>query len=52
MSIHHVDVDAIRAGSLSLRRYEKQFGEVRKQVPILLTREVFRRLLTDFAAVK
>jgi hypothetical protein len=41
-----------RAGSLSLRRFEKQFGEVRRQVPILLTREVFRRLLTDFAAVK
>jgi hypothetical protein len=41
-----------RAGALSLRRYEKPSGEVRRQVPILLTREVFRRLLGDFAAVK
>jgi hypothetical protein len=41
-----------RSGALSLRRYEKQPGDVRRQVPILLTREVFRRLLTDFAAVK
>jgi hypothetical protein len=41
-----------RAGALSLRRYEKPAGEVRRQVPILLTREVFRRLLEDFAAVK
>jgi hypothetical protein len=28
MSIHHVDVDAIRAGSLSLRHLIAQAGEI------------------------
>jgi hypothetical protein len=41
-----------RSGSLSLRRYEKQSGDVRRQVPMLLTREVFRRLVGDFATVR
>ena len=31
MSIHHVDVDAIRAGSLSLRHLVAQMGEVGRE---------------------
>ncbi len=38
-----------RGGSLSLVRFEKPAGEVRRKVPILVTREVFRRLIADFA---
>lgn len=41
-----------RGGVLSLCRYEKQPGDVRHQVPIQVTREVFRHLLDDFAAAK
>lgn len=41
-----------RGGVLSLCRYEKQPGDVRHQVPIHVTREVFRNLLDDFAAAK
>lgn len=40
-----------RSGALSLCRYEKQPGDVRRNVPIHITREVFRRLLADFASV-
>jgi hypothetical protein len=39
-----------RGGVLSLCRYEKQPGDPRQQVPIHVTREVFRHLLDDFAA--
>ena len=39
-----------RGGSLSLVRFEKSAGEVRRPVPIFVTREVFRRLIDDFAA--
>jgi hypothetical protein len=39
-----------RGGVLSLCRYEKQPGDPRRQVPIHVTREVFRHLLDDFAA--
>lgn len=41
-----------RGGVLSLCRYEKQPGNVRQQVPIHVTREVFRHLLDDFASAK
>lgn len=39
-----------RSGALSLVRFEKPAGEIRRRVPIHVTREVFRHLLTDFAA--
>lgn len=40
-----------RGGELSLRRFEKQPGNVRTTVPAQVTREVFLRLVDDFAAV-
>lgn len=47
----YYELNVRRGGVLSLCRYEKQPGEVRYAVPIHLTREVFRRLVEDFAAV-
>lgn len=41
-----------RTGSLTLCRFEKEPGEVRRRVPIQITREVFRHLLSDFANVR
>jgi hypothetical protein len=40
-----------RGGELSLRRFEKQPGNVRQAVPAHVTREVFLRLVDDFASV-
>lgn len=41
-----------RGGVLSLCRYEKQPGDVRRAIPVQVTREVFRHLLADFAAAQ
>lgn len=41
-----------RGGVLSLCRYEKQPGDVRRTIPIQVTREVFRHLLADFASAQ
>jgi hypothetical protein len=41
-----------RGGILSLCRYEKQPGDVRRAISIQVTREVFRHLLDDFAAAQ
>jgi hypothetical protein len=38
-----------RGGELSLRRFEKQPGTVRQLVAAHVTREVFLRLVDDFA---
>jgi hypothetical protein len=38
-----------RGGELSLRRYQKQSGGTRQTVPAHVTREVFLRLVGDFA---
>jgi hypothetical protein len=40
-----------RGGELSLRRFEKQPGNARQAVPAHVTREVFLRLVDDFASV-
>lgn len=40
-----------RGGELSLRRFEKQPGNARQAVPAHVTREVFLRLVDDFALV-
>lgn len=40
-----------RGGILSLRRFEKQPGNVRQGVPAQVTREVFLRLVDDFASI-
>jgi hypothetical protein len=40
-----------RGGELSLRRFEKQPGNVRQAAPAHVTREVFLRLVDDFATV-
>jgi hypothetical protein len=40
-----------RGGELSLRRFEKQPGNVRQSIPAQVTREVFLRLVDDFSAV-
>lgn len=48
----YYELHARRGGVLSLCRYEKQPGDVRQQVPIHVTREVFRHLLDDFATAK
>jgi hypothetical protein len=40
-----------RGGQFSLRRFEKQPGNVRQPIPAQVTREVFLRLVDDFAAV-
>lgn len=40
-----------RGGSLSLSRFSKAPGDVRQQIPATVTREVFLRLVADFAAV-
>ncbi|MCC7086787.1 MAG: hypothetical protein IT427_17445 [Pirellulales bacterium] len=40
-----------RGGELSLRRFEKQTGNIRQAVPAHVTREVFLRLVDDFAGV-
>lgn len=39
-----------RGGVLSLCRYEKHPGDVRRAIPIQVTREVFRHLIADFVA--
>ena len=42
----------VRAGGeLSLRRYQKQPGNHRQQIPSQVTREVFLRLTHDFATI-
>jgi len=41
----------LRPGEYSLRRYRKQPQCSREAIPITVTREVFRRLVTDFASV-
>jgi hypothetical protein len=38
-----------RGGELSLRRYQKQSGGDRQLVPAHVTRQVFMRLISDFA---
>ncbi|HTQ38131.1 MAG TPA: hypothetical protein VMJ32_03835 [Pirellulales bacterium] len=38
-----------RGGELSLRRYQKQSGGIRQPIPAQVTREVFLRLVDDFA---
>ena len=40
-----------RGGSLSLYRFSKIPGNVRETIPVNVTREVFFRLVSDFAAV-
>jgi hypothetical protein len=40
-----------RGGELSLTRFEKTPGEVRRAAPARVTREVFARLIEDFSAV-
>jgi hypothetical protein len=40
-----------RGGELSLRRFEKQPGNARQSVPAHVTREVFLRLVEDFATI-
>jgi hypothetical protein len=39
-----------RGGTLSLCRFAKQPGEVRRTIPVNVTREVFFRLVSDFSA--
>jgi hypothetical protein len=46
----YYELVAKRGGSLSLCRYVKAPGSVRENVPMHLTREVFFRLVSDFAA--
>ena len=40
-----------RGGEITLCRYEKQDGDARRQIPANVTREVLKRLVSDFVAV-
>ena len=46
----YYELEARGGGSLRLQRFEKTAGEPRRPVQIEVTREVFRRLVDDFAA--
>jgi hypothetical protein len=41
----------VRQGELSLCRFSKSSGQVRRRIPAQVTREVFCRLAADFSAV-
>jgi len=46
----YYELQVRRGGTINLCRYEKLPGDVRQQVPIHVTREVFRHLIDDFSA--
>jgi hypothetical protein len=48
----YYELQVRKGGALSLCRYEKAPGDVRRPIAMQLTREVFRRLLEDFAAAR
>jgi hypothetical protein len=47
----YYELQVIGGGKLSLCRYVKEPGETRRAVPVQVTREVFRQLITDFVDV-
>ena len=49
-STSYYELVARRDGTLSLCRYAKKPGDVRRTIPVNVTREVFFRLVSDFSS--
>jgi len=47
----YYELQVLGGGKLSLCRYVKEPGETRRAIPVQVTREVFRQLITDFVEV-